>query len=83
MAASDNMATLRAPVLSRCSQTTPERAGELFARIKPRLAVYSHAPNADRVITQTRKTYDGPLRGAKDMLTIDIGEKIEIRRFGE
>lgn len=62
--------------------TTPEQAGELFARIKPRLAVYSHAPNADRVITQTRKTYDGPLQGAEDMLTIEIGEKIEIRHFG-
>jgi ribonuclease Z len=62
--------------------TTPEQAGELFARIRPRLAVYSHAPNAERVITQTRKTYDGPLRGAEDMLTIDIGEKIEVRRFG-
>ena len=62
--------------------TTPEQAGALFARIKPRLAVYSHAPNADRVIAQTRKTYDGPLQGAEDLLTIDIGEKIEVRRFG-
>jgi ribonuclease Z len=61
--------------------TTPEQAGEVFARVKPRLAVYSHAPNAERVITQTRKTYTGPLQGAEDMLTIEIGEKIEVRRF--
>ena len=61
--------------------TTPEQAGELFARVKPRLAVYSHAPDAERVITQTRKTYAGPLQGAEDMLTIDIGENIEVRRF--
>jgi ribonuclease Z len=61
--------------------TTPEQAGEVFARVKPRLAVYSHAPNADRVIAQTRKTYTGPLEGAEDMLTIEIGEKIAVRRF--
>jgi ribonuclease Z len=61
--------------------TTPEQAGEIFTRVKPRLAVYSHAPNAERVVTQTRKTYTGPLQGAEDMLTIEIGEKIEVRRF--
>jgi ribonuclease Z len=61
--------------------TTPEQAGELFARVKPRLAVYSHAPDAERVLSQTRKTYAGPLQGAEDMLTIDIGEKIEVHNF--
>ena len=61
--------------------TTPEQAGELFTRVKPRLAVYSHAPNTDNVITQTRRTYTGPLQGAEDMLTIEIGEKIDIRHF--
>jgi len=61
--------------------TTPEQAGEVFTRVKPRLAVYSHGPNAESVITQTRKTYAGPLQGAEDMLTIEIGEKIEVRHF--
>ena len=61
--------------------TTPEQAGEVFARVKPRLAIYSHGPNAESVITHTRKTYAGPLHGAEDMLTIEIGEKIEVRHF--
>jgi ribonuclease Z len=61
--------------------TTPEQAGLIFTRINPRLAVYSHAPNAERVITQTRKTYKGPLQGAEDLLTIQIGEKIGIQHF--
>jgi ribonuclease Z len=61
--------------------TTPEQAGELFSRVKPRLAVYSHAPNAESVIIQTRRTYAGPLQAAEDMLTIEIGEKISIRHF--
>jgi ribonuclease Z len=59
--------------------TTPEQAGAVFARVKPRLAVYSHAPSAERVISQTRKTYSGPLQGAEDLLTIEIGEKIDVR----
>jgi len=61
--------------------TTPEQAGEVFTRVKPRLAVYSHAPNGESVITQTRKTYAGPLQGAEDMLTIEIGERVDVRRF--
>jgi ribonuclease Z len=50
--------------------TTPEQAGEVFARVHPRLAVYSHAPNSERVLAQTRKTYAGPLQGPEDLLTI-------------
>lgn len=61
--------------------TTPEQAGEVFARVKPRLAVYSHAPDVERVITQTRRTYAGPLQGAEDLLSIEIGEKIDVRHF--
>jgi ribonuclease Z len=61
--------------------TTADQAGEVFARVKPRLAVYSHGPNAEGVMTQTRKTYAGPLEGAEDMLTIEIGEKIDVRHF--
>lgn len=61
--------------------TTPEQAGALFTRIKPRLAVYSHAPNTESVLLQTRKTYAGPLEGAEDLLTIEVGETIEVRHF--
>jgi len=61
--------------------TTPEQAGEVFTRVKPRLAVYSHAPNLESVLIKTRKTYPGPLEGAEDMLTIEIGEKIDVRHF--
>jgi ribonuclease Z len=59
--------------------TTAEQAGEVFSRVKPRLAVFSHAPNSDRMISLARRTYAGPLVGAEDLLTIVIGEKIEVR----
>ena len=63
--------------------TTPEQAGEVFSRVKPRLAVYSHAPATASVIDQTRKTYSGPLQAAEDLLTIDIGAQIVVRHFGQ
>lgn len=59
--------------------TTPEQAGEVFRRVHPRLAVYSHAPNDERVLAQTRKTYAGPLQGPEDLLTIEIGDQITVR----
>ena len=59
--------------------TTPAQAAEVFNRVSPRLAVYSHAPNTENVMTETRKTYSGPLEGAEDLLTIVIGEKIDVR----
>jgi ribonuclease Z len=62
--------------------STAEEAGSVFTRVKPRLAVYSHAPNSERMISQTRKTYAGPLQGAEDLLTIVIGETIEVRHAG-
>lgn len=63
--------------------TTAEQAGQVFARVKPRLAVYSHAPDSEALITQTRKYYSGPLQGAEDLLTIDIGEQIKVRRVAQ
>jgi ribonuclease Z len=63
--------------------TTPDQVGEVFSRVKPRLAVYSHAPATASVIDQTRRTYTGPLQGAEDLLTIDIGDQIAVRHFGQ
>ena len=58
--------------------TTPQQAGEVFRRVAPRLAVYSHAPNTERILAQTRTAYAGPLEGAEDLLTILIGAHIEV-----
>lgn len=64
--------------------TTPEQAGDVFSRVKPRLAVYSHIvpPSATEqdLIPPTRKTYSGPLELGEDLMVIEIGEKIEVRR---
>ena len=63
---------------------TPEQAGEVFSRTKPRLAVYSHIvlPTATEqdLIPPTRKTYAGPLELGEDLMVIEVGEKIVVRR---
>jgi ribonuclease Z len=60
--------------------TTPEAAGEIFAKVRPRLAVYSHivpSPATARdLVAPTRKTYGGPLVVGTDLLEIHIGAKV-------
>lgn len=63
---------------------TPEQAGEIFSRTKPKLAVYSHIvlPTATEqdLIPPTRKTYAGPLELGEDLMVIEVGEKVVVRR---
>ncbi len=65
--------------------TTPEQAGEVFARVKPKLAVYYHIDfqraTVKDLIDRTRKTYSGPLEVGEDLMVIEVGEKVEVRRF--
>lgn len=63
--------------------TSPEDAGTVFARVKPKLAVYSHIAGggkAEDVIAATRKTYSGPLEFGTDLMSFDVGDKIEVHR---
>ena len=64
--------------------TTPEQAGEIFSLVKPRMAIFSHiiqpiATEQD-IIPPTRKTYTGAVELGEDLMVIEVGEKIEIRR---
>lgn len=64
--------------------TTPEQAGEVFARAKPKLAVYSHIcmPTATEqdLLPATRKTYTGPLQLGEDLMVIDVGDTVSVRK---
>jgi ribonuclease Z len=64
--------------------TTPEQAGQVFARVKPKLAVYSHiclpAATDQDLLPPTLKTYAGPLEVGEDLTVIEVGEKIEVRK---
>jgi ribonuclease Z len=70
--------------------TTPAQAGTVFAHTRPKLAAYTHlvflssalVPPAtvDDVLTETRRTYDGPLAIGEDLMQFDIGEAVSVRR---
>lgn len=64
--------------------TTPDQAGRIFARVNPRLAVYSHIvpspATEDDLIPHTRRHYQGRLEVGVDGLTIDIGDTIDVSR---
>ncbi len=64
--------------------TTPQQAGQVFARVRPRLAVYSHIvfPSAttEELIQATRQTYAGPLEVGEDLMVITVGERVEVQR---
>ena len=72
--------------------TTPEDAGRIFSRVRPRLAVYSHIallsydpangpPTVDELLAATRTTWDGPLEIGEDLMRIDVGEQVTAHRF--
>ena len=62
---------------------TAEQAGVVFARVKPRLAVYAHISDAD-LITPARKSYSGPLETGEDLMTIAIGKtRIDVHRLAK
>jgi len=68
------------------NHTTPEQAGEVFTRVRPKLAVYTHillfGPFKDKdLIPATRKRYSGPLEVGEDLMRIDVGEKVRTSRF--
>jgi ribonuclease Z len=67
--------------------TTPEQAGEIFTRVQPRLAVFTHIipvnATANEIVPPTRKTYTGPLEVGEDLMVINIGDEVSVQRRGK
>lgn len=72
--------------------TTPERAGEVFARTKPRLAAFSHitliedvanpAVGEAEIERRTRQEWSGPLVVGEDLMRITIeGSIVSVERL--
>ncbi|MCC6990825.1 MAG: MBL fold metallo-hydrolase [Acidobacteria bacterium] len=61
---------------------SPDQAGTLFARVTPRLAVFTHVvpspATAEDLVPATRKTYTGPLAVGYDRMTIVIGDTVDV-----
>jgi ribonuclease Z len=75
----------RARIVATVIHTPPSSCGKIFSRMKPRMAVAYHSFSDFNVTPGTlaaiRKTYDGPLTLADDMLVWNIDkDKIRVRR---
>jgi ribonuclease Z len=68
------------------NHTTPDQAGIVFSRARPKLALYNHlllfgGAKAEDLIPMTRKIYPGPLEVGEDLMRIDIGDRVITARF--
>ena len=60
--------------------TTPEQAAEIFRRVSPKLAVYSHAQGGAAIVERTQRTYPGRVEFGEDLMVIEIGDEVAVRR---
>ena len=74
--------------------TTPLEAGKIFSLTNPKLAVFSHialpeiaaglrAVNAEEILSLVRKQYSGRVEMGEDLMTIEVGESINIKKQRE
>jgi ribonuclease Z len=65
--------------------TSPEEAGGIFSRVKPKLAVYSHVIllgiSADEILSRTRSAYQGPLVVGEDLTRFILGDDLTVRKW--
>jgi ribonuclease Z len=86
-------ALMQIPAMQRiiAHHTTPKEAGMVFAKTKPKLAVYTHLvllsndkiaePSLDDLVAETRQTYDGPLEVGEDLTSFEIGDTVIVHHF--
>ena len=70
----------------RRNHTVPEDAGKVFARTRPKLAVYTHLllfgeATAAGLIPATLPNYDGPLVVGEDLMQFEIGDEVRVHLF--
>ena len=67
--------------------TTPQQAGEIFSKVKPKLAVYSHviggpvAGYEAEILEGTRLTYSGDVEIGYDLTRIEVGDEVKSSRI--
>lgn len=72
------------------SHTSPEEAADVFLRVKPKLAVFTHVSIVgsparrqeilDGIVQRVRRIYAGPLAVGEDRMVIVIGDSVQLRR---
>lgn len=59
--------------------TTAEQAADVFSKVSPRLAVFSHSPGTAAIAEQTRRSYPGRVEMGEDLMVIHIGAEVSVR----
>lgn len=59
--------------------SSPEDTARVFNLVKPRLALYAHGGNPS-IAEEVRRSYSGRLEVGEDLMTIEIGKQIEVKR---
>jgi ribonuclease Z len=75
------------------SHTSPEEAADIFVKVAPKLAVYTHVSLVTTpenrtallgtIIPRTRSVYAGPLEIGEDLMTIEVTDTVRVRRKGD
>lgn len=60
--------------------TPPDQAGEIFTKVHPKLAVLSHTDGSAELLGKVKKNYSGRLEMGDDLMVIEIGEAVTVRR---
>ncbi len=65
--------------------SSPQQAGAIFRRVKPKLAVLTHlaligGSTPSQVVAAMRETYRGPLIVGEDLMTFEVADDIAIYR---
>ena len=57
-------------------------AGQIFQRVRPKLAVFTHY-NAQPapILALVRQNYAGPVEFGEDLMTIDVGDTVSVHKF--
>ncbi len=62
--------------------TPPEDAGLLFRDVEPKMAVFNHiiriGASDEAIETATRKTYSGPLKIGRDLMTFVVDDEVSL-----
>jgi len=71
--------------------TSPEEAGTVFSRAKPRLAAYTHISqptisgvrpvDIDAIVARTRTNWSGPMIAGTDLLRFVVGSEVTVQRW--
>ena len=60
--------------------TNPEQAADIFQRVHPRLAVFSHIQPGSDILARTRKLYGGRVEEGRDLMVIDVGADVVVHQ---